>query len=195
MSTGLLDNGFNVVTATDSSAARKVFFRDVLPNMKANGMFWGDSVTLKVTGVLDKLLQNSSINLIQTFEEGVEKRKLLERHRQTVLTDLFLIGGNTVIKDGKIINLAMIGIRTAPISFGPKKLILFIDRNKICTDMVSAMAWVKTIAAPSNAKRHQMQTPCTQTGRCHHAARRNGSATACRSSAKVSQRSHHGNSD
>ena len=163
----LLDNGFNVFTATDAGAAKRIFFQNVLPGLKVNSLSWGDSMTMQATGVLEELFKDSGIDIIKTFEDGVDQRELLERRRQALLTDLFLAGSNAVTKDGKIINLDMIGNRTAPLSFGPKKVVLFIGRNKICEDMLSAMARVKAIAAPRNAKRHQMQTPCTQTGRCH----------------------------
>jgi len=163
----LANNGFDVYLAQNRALAKEVFFAQILPDLKVASFSWGDSLTLKTTEILDELFACEQIQGINTFEAGIDRHELLERRRQALLVDLFLTGSNAVTLDGKIINLDMIGNRTAPISFGPKKVVLFIGRNKVTGDMVEAMARVKAISAPLNAKRHQMKTPCTQSGRCH----------------------------
>jgi len=163
----LTDNGFRAFIAADIAEAKSLFFTQILPVIKVASASWGDSLTLLKTGILDELSEQNGIELIKTFEEGVDRHELLERRRQALLCDLFLTGSNAVTKDGKIINLDMIGNRTAPICFGPKQVVLFIGRNKITDDLVSAMARVKAMAAPRNAQRHNMATPCNKTGYCH----------------------------
>lgn len=165
--TALADNGFDVYLAQDSAAAKAVFFNQILPELKVSSFAWGDSLTLQATAILDELFCREELQGIKTFEAGIDRRELLQRRRRALLVDLFLTGSNAVTLDGKIINLDMIGNRTAPISFGPKKVVLFIGRNKAAGDMVEAMARIKAISAPLNAKRHQMNTPCTKSGRCH----------------------------
>lgn len=163
----LAANGFDAYLAQNSAAANELFFSQILPGLNVTSFAWGDSLTLQDTAVLDGLFRQEKLQGIRTFAEGVDRRELLERRRRALLVDLFLTGSNAVTLDGKIINLDMIGNRTAPISFGPKKVVLFIGRNKITDDMVAAMERVKAVSAPLNAKRHQMNTPCTQSGRCH----------------------------
>ena len=50
--------------------------------------------------------------------------------------------------------------------FGPEKVYFVIGNNKVCPDLTSAMERAKQIAAPKNAARLQVQTPCAKTGVC-----------------------------
>lgn len=165
--TALLTNGFEVFVAADPDAAKKIFFTRILPNIKANLVSWADSITMETTGVLDALLADPAIKMIKTFDPTAERGQIVERRRQALLVDLFLTGSNAVTECGKLVNLDMIGNRTGAISFGPKKVVLFIGQNKIVPDVQKAMERIKNKAAPLNARRHKMLTPCAKTGRCH----------------------------
>lgn len=163
----LTRNGFEVFIAADTDQARQIFMQQILPSLAVKTVSWGDSLTMKATGVLKKLEQLAGIEIIRTFEKDVPWKELIERRRQALLCDLFLSGSNAVTADGRLVNLDMIGNRTGGITFGPKKVTLFIGRNKITSDLESAVHRIKNIAAPLNAKRHGFQTPCAKTGRCH----------------------------
>ncbi len=160
-------NGFEVFVASDPAEARQIFFTQILPNLKADLVSWADSLTMEATGVLDALLADPTINMIKTFDPEAERGEIVERWRQALLADLFLTGSNAVTQCGKLVNLDMIGNRTGGISFGPKKVVLFIGQNKIVPDLQKAMERIRNHAAPLNAKRHNMLTPCAKTGRCH----------------------------
>ncbi|HEY5674677.1 MAG TPA: lactate utilization protein [Malonomonas sp.] len=163
----LVANGFEVFVASDPAEARQIFFTQILPKVKTELVSWADSLTMEATGVLDALLADPSINMIKTFDPAAERGEIVERWRQALLADLFLTGSNAVTECGKLVNLDMIGNRTGGISFGPKKVVLFIGQNKIVADLQKAMERIKNHAAPLNAKRHNMLTPCAKTGRCH----------------------------
>ena len=160
-------NGFEVFLAADPAEAKRIFFAQLLPDTGAKSVSWGDSLTLEATGVLPALFADERIDIIKTFENGVPRAELIQRRRQALLADLFLTGSNAVTECGRIVNLDMIGNRTGPISFGPKKVVLFVGRNKIVPDPAAAMTRIKTVAAPQNAMRHALETPCAKTGRCH----------------------------
>lgn len=163
----LADNGFAVFPATSAAAAGEIFLTQILPPLQPQVISWGDSLTMEATGVLLQLCADPCFQIIDTFEPGMSSEEIMQRRRRALLSDLFLTGSNAVTRDGRIVNLDMIGNRTAPISFGPKKVVLFIGRNKIVADLDRAMERIKTIAAPLNAKRHGLATPCAQTGICH----------------------------
>ena len=163
----LAANGFDAFIARDPVHASALFFEGILPQLKVRTLAWGDSMTMAATGVLDELSRHKGVQTIATFEPGIDRKVLIERRRQALLTDLFLTGTNAVTLDGKLVNLDMIGNRTAPITFGPKKVVIFAGRNKIVPDIPAGMERVRTIAAPLNSRRHDMQTPCARTGRCH----------------------------
>jgi len=163
----LAANGFDVYLARDPAGARKVFFDEIMPHVKSGLVSWADSLTMHATGVLDELLANPAITMIKIFDPDASREEIIERRRQALLSDLFLTGSNAVTTCGKLVNLDMIGNRTAAISFGPKKVVLFVGENKIVPDLAGAIDRVKNYAAPLNAKRHDFPTPCAKTGRCH----------------------------
>ena len=163
----LTANGFEVYIANDTAEAKRLFFDEILPSLPVKTASWGDSMTMHATGVWEELFAQDEIDIIKTFEEGVERSVIMERRRQALLVDLFMTGSNAVTECGKLVNLDMIGNRTAPISFGPHHVVLFIGSNKIVPDLESAFTRIKTIAAPLNAKRHGYSTPCVKTGDCH----------------------------
>ena len=163
----LAANGFDVYLAKDPAQARQIFFAEILPNVRADSISWGDSLTMEATGVLDELLSNPSVSMIKTFDPTASREEIMERRRQALLSDLFLTGTNAVTASGKLVNLDMIGNRTAAISFGPKTVVLFVGQNKIVPDLAGAIERVRNHAAPLNARRHDLPTPCAKTGRCH----------------------------
>jgi len=163
----LAANGFDVFLARNPGHARQIFFNEILPNVRADLVSWGDSMTMAETGILAELMDNPAITMIKTFDPEAERGEIVERRRQALLADLFLAGSNAITADGKLVNLDMIGNRTAAISFGPKQVVIFAGRNKIVPDLAAAIDRIKTIAAPRNAARHNFPTPCVKTGRCH----------------------------
>jgi hypothetical protein len=73
---------------------------------------------------------------------------------------------NAITLDGKLVNLDGMGNRVASMAFGPKKVILVVGMNKVAPDLDSAIARVKRYAAPVNAIRLGIPTPCVETGFC-----------------------------
>ncbi len=69
-------------------------------------------------------------------------------------------------EDGHLVNLDMTGNRVAALTFGPKKVVVFVGRNKIVADLESAMCRIKDYAAPANAMRLNYKTPCVKTSVC-----------------------------
>lgn len=163
----LAANGFDAWVAGDPAAAKRIFFAEIWSDLKHGLITWGDSLTMEATGVLEALLADPAVNLLKTFDPEATSREIVERRRQALLADLYLTGSNAVTLDGKLANLDMIGNRTAAIAFGPKKVVIFAGRNKLVPDLPAAMDRVRNHAAPINAKRHNMATPCVKTGRCH----------------------------
>jgi hypothetical protein len=56
--------------------------------------------------------------------------------------------------------------RVSALAFGPKKVILIVGMNKITPDVDSAMKRARNEAAPVNAQRFGLNTPCSKTGAC-----------------------------
>lgn len=163
----LTANGFEVYLAADPAAAQRIFFSEIWPTTKHDLVSWGDSLTMEATGVLETLLADSRVAMIKTFDPAAENREIIMRRRQALQSDLYLTGSNAVTLDGKLVNLDMIGNRTSAIAFGPKKVVVFVGRNKLVPDLAAAMERIRNHAAPINARRHSMATPCVKSGYCH----------------------------
>ena len=80
--------------------------------------------------------------------------------------DIFLASANAMTDDGILVNIDGNANRVSCIAQGPKKLIFIVSMNKICSDLDSAMKRARNIAAPANAQRFDIKTPCKLTGKC-----------------------------
>ena len=101
-----------------------------------------------------------------SFSNKIPNAQKAERRRKGLLADLFITGTNAVTEEGQLVNLDMVGNRVGAITFGPRHVVLLIGRNKVVADLDAAWERIKDYAAPANAMRLDMKTPCVKTGRC-----------------------------
>ena len=80
--------------------------------------------------------------------------------------DVFLSSANAVTEDGVLVNIDGNANRVSAMAFGPKKLVLIVGMNKVCPDVDAAMKRARNVAAPINAQRFGLSTPCAKTGSC-----------------------------
>lgn len=159
-------NGFEVATAADTAEAARVI-RAVVEAERPRLVGFGDSLTLRATGVLDFLREDDRFRLLDGFDPAMPRAERLEIRRQGLLSDLFLTGVNALTQEGTLHWLDKVGNRIAPVAFGPRKVILVAGRNKIVADRTEAEERIRRIAAPQNVARHpEFRTPCARTGIC-----------------------------
>lgn len=80
--------------------------------------------------------------------------------------DVMLGSTNAMTEDGVLVNIDGNSNRVSAYAYGPKKLILIVGMNKICDDVDGAMKRARNVAAPINAQRFGLNTPCAKTGAC-----------------------------
>ena len=80
--------------------------------------------------------------------------------------DVFLASANAITEDGVLVNIDGNANRVSAIAHGPKKLVLIVGMNKVCSDVDAAMKRARNVAAPINAQRFGLSTPCAKTGSC-----------------------------
>lgn len=80
--------------------------------------------------------------------------------------DVFLSSANAITEDGVLINIDGNANRISAIAQGPKKVVFIVGMNKVCSDVDSAMKRARNVAAPINAQRFGLSTPCAKTGAC-----------------------------
>ncbi len=159
-------NNFEVHLADDAAGARRVVLEQVLPAVRAKSVSWGGSMTLGATGLMDDFRQMDGIEVIDPYEKDLPDAEKLERRRRALLVDLYLTGCNAMTEDGRLVNLDMIGNRVAALTFGPRHVVVLVGANKLVADLEDAMWRVKEFAAPANAMRLDMKTPCAKTSVC-----------------------------
>ena len=112
------------------------------------------------------------IGLISALEEGdyhfIDRTKLEPREALLAAydADIFLSSANALTDDGILVNIDGNANRVSCIAQGPKKVLFIVSMNKICSDLDSAMKRARNIAAPANAQRFDIKTPCKLTGKC-----------------------------
>ena len=80
--------------------------------------------------------------------------------------DFFLSSANAITEDGVMINIDGNSNRVSAIAQGPRKVLFIIGMNKVCPDVDSAMKRARSVAAPTNAQRFGLSTPCAASGTC-----------------------------
>ena len=114
------------------------------------------------------------IGLVQALKDGNYRfidRDAYEDKRAAMLAaynaDVFLSSVNAMTSDGILVNIDGNANRVSAIAQGPRKVIFIVGMNKVCgADLDSAMKRARNVAAPVNAQRFGLSTPCTKTGTC-----------------------------
>jgi len=162
----LEENNFESYVAENVADAEKIILETVVPPLGKGVVSWGGSVTVNECNVKNWFKESPDWDVLDTSEKGLDNAGKHEYRRQAFLSDLYFLGANAVTEDGVLVNLDMIGNRVAALTFGPKKVVVLVGRNKICGDVYNAMERVKEFASPANCMRLGMRTPCIKTAVC-----------------------------
>ena len=115
----------------------------------------------------------AEIGLVDAVKSGnyyYIDRDAMEDKRAAVLAgfdaDVYLASANAITNDGIMVNIDGNANRVASIAFGPKKVVFIVRMNKVCNDLDGAMKRARNVAAPANAQRFGLATPCCKTGAC-----------------------------
>ncbi|MBQ3508642.1 MAG: lactate utilization protein [Peptococcaceae bacterium] len=129
---------------------------------------FGDSETMEQMHLYETL---SAHNTVIDPKQSVDNDDFLRIARDCLTTEVFLTSVNGMTEDGVLINLDGTGNRVAGSLFGHRKVYYIVGRNKIAPDIEQAIWRVRNIAAPKNAKRLQLRTPCAIKGdKCYNCA-------------------------
>ncbi len=80
--------------------------------------------------------------------------------------DVYLASANAITEDGVMVNIDGNSNRVSAIAQGPRKVVFIVGMNKVCDDVDGAMKRARNVAAPINAQRFGLNTPCAKTGSC-----------------------------
>ncbi len=112
------------------------------------------------------------IGLVKALQEGnyqyIDRSKMSPRDGLLAAydADVFLSSVNAMTSDGVLVNIDGNSNRVSCIAQGPKKVIFIVGMNKVCSDLDEAMKRARNVAAPVNAQRFDVKTPCKVSGKC-----------------------------
>lgn len=143
----------------------------------------GGSWTMRQIGLLDALRERG--NRVLAHEGDMSFEETMRVRREALLCPFYLSGANAVTMEGEIVNIDGIGNRVAGTCFGPSTVIIVAGYNKLVPDLDAAFQRIREVAAPANAVRYNLDTPCVEKGRCMDCSK---PTRICRVTAIISRR-------
>lgn len=169
------------ITKRNNLLAQKVIKGLESRNMKG---YYAESKEEALKLALELIPENSSvtmggamsaheIGLVDALKEGnynfIDRDKAEDKRAAMLAAydaDYFLTSANAMTEDGVMVNIDGNSNRVSAIAQGPKHVLVIVGMNKICVDVDAAMKRARNIAAPINAQRFGLNTPCAKTGSC-----------------------------
>lgn len=136
----------------------------------------GGSMSLFECGVIDHL-RCGRYNFLDRYAEGLSRDDINDIYRKSFSADAYLCSSNAITENGDLYNVDGNSNRVAAILHGPTSVIMIVGKNKIVKNIDEAVKRVKTIAAPKNCERLNLNTYCRLKGSCVSLA--NGDAEMC----------------
>lgn len=125
---------------------------------------WGGSVSAQEIGLIDAVRGGNYTALDRKSAETREGQQ--EIMHQALSCDVYLGSVNGLSEDGILVNIDGNANRVAAYSYGPKTVLLIVGMNKVVKTETEAMGRARNEAAPINAQKFGLQTPCVKNGTC-----------------------------
>lgn len=125
---------------------------------------WGGVATVDQLGIKDRLRQRGQSLIDRDTARTPDER--MDMLRQALTCDTFLMSSNAISEDGQLVNIDGMGNRVAAMCYGPRQVLVIAGMNKVLGTLDDAIARARNIAAPANAQRFGIKTPCGLTGQC-----------------------------
>lgn len=132
--------------------------------VEGSSVGWGGSVSVDAIGLKEALETGNYTTIDRAKATTSEETERIVR--ECFNADYFLTSTNAITEDGILVNIDGNSNRVAAICFGPKKVIMIVGMNKVVKSEVDAMSRARNMAAPLNAQRFPIDTPCRKTGSC-----------------------------
>ena len=149
--------------ATAREAVEKVL--EMIP--AGSSVTWGGSMSIRDIGIPAALADAGKYEVYDR-DKAPDRAAATEIYLKAFSCDYYLSSANAITEDGVIVNIDGTGNRVAAITFGPRNVIFVIGMNKLTQNVDAALARARSLAAPVNTARFDIQTPCKLDGVCHN---------------------------
>jgi len=145
------------------NAEEAAIYLDNIIDNKSVG--FGDSATLMSMKLFERL---SSHNEVFDPQHSPIETNFINTAKKCLTTEIYITSINALSETGEIVNIDGTGNRVAGSIFGHEKVYFVTGTNKLVSTLENAIWRARNIAAPQNAMRLQLKTPCAQRGdRCY----------------------------
>ena len=159
----LVRKGFTVHHAATAKEAAGIVL-GMIPEGASVG--FGGSVTVREMGLYETLQPDHPVHWHWKNDEPKP-----DVFVHAAGADVYLTSTNAITADGCLVNIDGTGNRVGAMIAGPRQVIIIAGSNKIVSGSIpQAIARIKTIACPQNARRLGLNTPCARLNRCDAAA-------------------------
>ena len=131
---------------------------------KGSTINMGGSASVRECGLTDAVCSGNYIFYDRDRAETPEEKT--EIALKAFTCDWYLGSVNAMTEDGVIVNVDGNANRIAAYAFGPKNVLLIVGMNKVVKTEEDAMHRARNEAAPINAQRFGIDTPCVKNGSC-----------------------------
>lgn len=153
----LENNGFQVSCFESAKDACEY----LKSQLKEEEIGFGGSMTLVEMGLYDLLAESNKVYWHQRIPEGKTDQEMRIAANSA---PIYFSSVNGLAETGEIINIDNQCNRVASIFYGHKKVYLIAGSNKLAPTYEEALYRARNIAAPRNAQRLNMKTPCALHG-------------------------------
>jgi L-lactate utilization protein LutB len=113
---------------------------------------FGGSVTLEQIGILDLLRERDDVILLDRTKVD-DPEDLHRLYVEMFSCDVFMSSANAVTMQGQLVNVDGRGNRIAMMTYGPRRVIIIVGKNKITGNLEAAVDRIRKVACPMNVGR------------------------------------------
>ena len=113
----------------------------------------GGSITIEQMGLYDALARNNTVYWHWKTNDA-------QTRDSAAAAQVYLCSANAIAETGEIVNIDGAGNRVAATLYNHERVVFVAGVNKIAEDYESAVFRARNIAAPLNARRLGLKTPC-----------------------------------
>lgn len=131
---------------------------------EGSSVSWGGTMSAQEIGLTKALHEGNYIVYDRDEKETREEKEKIAH--QALECDFFLGSTNAITEDGVMVNIDGNANRVAAFAYGPENVLLIVGMNKVVKTEADAMSRARNEAAPVNAQRFGIDTPCVKNGSC-----------------------------
>lgn len=162
----LVRKGFTVHHAATKEEAKAIVMGLIPPDASVG---FGGSVTIRDMGLYEALKETGR----SPHWHWMNDEPKPEAFANAAKADVYLVSSNAITADGCLVNIDGTGNRVGAMIAGPKEVIVVAGANKLVngrspagSSIPQAIARIKSVACPLNARRLGLETPCAREGKC-----------------------------